>query len=259
MQEIGLEKNLEEIYANPAYKTTKELCFINMVDEQTPEEKQTIAYLTDPKNFDRLTKRLMRSKRLDQATAGDIMIDVYDELSRKEDYQLMWDEKDPTKIIPIEGYVNHIINICLKRYFSKEAKIKSHELPNIVSNSTVVEEDLFDLIPDNSTSELLETYEYDLDAAIEWATGHRYIGNCDLFSIIYVRMITNNSEAFKRILRLTGVTPESESQLENWLRKDEEALYFLKSVVSNGERSIKTLEKHVYGAKLIKKAISASA
>lgn len=260
MQDISLaseeELDLEEIYKNPAYRATKELCYIDILDEQRPDEKQTITYITDRKNFERLLHRIMRTQRVDYATAGDIMLDVYEELSRKEDYQLMWDERDPTKIIPIEGYINHIVNICIKRYFSKTSKLKFREMSNIVTGQNETEEDLFDLLPDNSTSMLLEAYEYDLDTALEWARKHRYDGNCDLLSVVYVRMIAHNNEAFKRVARLLGISQEAETKLESWLKRDEDALYFLKSIVADKDKSIRELEKYVYGAKLMKKAVS---
>lgn len=256
MQEVGLEKELEEIYGNPAYRATKELCYIDLVDEQTPLEKQTITYFTDKQNFARIQRKLMRTKKIDEATAGDIMIDVYEELSRKEDYQLMWDSKDPNKIIPLEGYVSHIVNICVKRHFSKVAKVRSYEVPNIVSNSNVVEEDLFDFIPDNSTGEQLETYEYDLESAIDWAKRNRYIGSCDMLAMVYIRLITTNTDSFNRLSKLMGISQEAESKLENLLKRDEDGTYFIKTVANNRERSIKALEKYVYGARLMKKAVS---
>lgn len=256
---IGSEKGndieLEGLYKNPSYKYAKELCYVNMVDEQTPEEKQTIMYLMNTNNFKHLKYTIIRKYKVDESIADDIMIDIYEELSRKEDYRLMWDEKDPTKIIPIEGYIHHVLTICAKRYFSHTSYTKYREMSSSITTSVGNEESLFDFMPDKGSAKEIDDSEYDLTMAMEWAKTHRYTGHCDLLAVIYARMVATSNEAFKMVLRLLGISIEAESKLESWMLNNEEALYFITSVVRNREESIECLHDYVYGAELVRRAV----
>lgn len=248
-----------QVQLDMKYGNKDELCFCDIVDDSCyNKDKKTILYFIEPKNFNRIQRKLRSISGLDATSAGDLMVDIYEELVRKEDYQLTFDKKD-NKIIPLEGYVANIVTVCIKRHFSRESKRNKLMASNVVqSSSSDDEESIFNFIADSKNEKEFSQFDSDLESSINWARHHRYQGSCDILAVIYSKLVSNNETSFKLLLKLLNIDSTTENKLEEYIYRTDEAMQLLKHVMREKERSIKLIEQYVYGAKTLKRVLANS-
>lgn len=214
-------------------------------------DKLTLRYVTE--NIDKVKSQVkLKSAGLNKAQTDDIFSNLIFYLAGAEDY-------DPTKenaCKSIENYVSIGINYVVQRYRSELGKELKHiERNSILKDDDGEERSVMDYIPDTKSLDTVYEKDFDLERALDAIEGIRYINNFDIYSMIYIRLLSNDEDYEKNLMAI-GLDKKGLGEIYKEIKRVEELRELLKAItLTSKERAIKELEKYVYGYKFIKEAI----
>lgn len=248
------------VIAGKEYRVVAELSNSIYKDADSPDDKETLRYVT--KNYDFLKRYLQRSlKVFDDGDAGDILGMLYEELNRKDDYVVQLDEDG--NVISLANFIKHTLKNMRKRFYTDQSKRSKNEMSNFVKkDSSDEEEDLFALVPDKNCLDMVEYIETDLETLLYDCRRYRYeLKGVDLFELLYLFCsLRDHREQYTQLLRARGISESISSSLRKAASRVDDINQLLACVTKNmcADRQVYVLEcieKYVYGVDSLKAAM----
>lgn len=211
-------------------------------------EKSTIQYVLA--NMGKIKHKIRLSGQgLKKDQLEDIFQNLMIYLLKAEDY----DCSRENACNSIENYIGTGINHVIQRYRTELKKVYSNIESCLIKDKDGDEINQLDLIPDGTSLEKIIDKDCDLGDALEAMT--RYVSNVDIFAMLYVRLLSSK-ETYEMNLTALGFEKRDLNELCKLHSREEEVENVVKALsITNKEDALRELEKHVYGYKMIKKAI----
>lgn len=223
-------------------------------------DKSTIKYVLENKSK---VYHVIRSytKNMISVTSMDIE-DIYsyllEYLGKANDYENGIVGRHGSEVT-LESYVYTSILFCCKR-FKKETYMREKD---IIKDTFVDDDgdynDIFDKIPDERSLEPFDGAGFNLNKHLKSIGYLRYKYKHDIFLFLYIRLLTmgkNDDTLYRKALDVFGITRRALNELERAFSIDEEIRQLIKALSGyKAEEAANILEKYVYNAKTIRRAV----
>lgn len=231
-------------------------------------DKETFDYLAN--NMPKIHRWIVKASyskngnhpiKLNTADKEDIISELTTYLYYSEDYNPIkaCERSKGEKELGIEGYMYNCVKNCTKRYISKMYNINC----NLVKETTISQDDrevsLLDSIVDQHAIEDFDKIGYKIDDICRSYECYRYVYGADIFLLLYIKLLTlHHEEKYQDILYTLGI---SKADLGSIKKKDNGNEIFMAMVkcisICGIDLALPILEKYVYNAQQIKKAVKA--
>lgn len=166
-------------------------------------------------------------------------------------------------IITLEDYIYSSIRFCIKRYITKKY---NREVSLVNTEVTLNDEmvDLINILADKQSEIDFENATVDLDRHCKECEHLRYNYGIDIYEMWYVGLLVIynelEEEVYTDIMSILGINKTGLKDVSIKAYEDETIHEFAMGISKHGiEESIDILEKYVYSAEQIKKAIESLA
>ena len=232
-------------------------------------DKQTIKYYY--LNEIKIKKMIFNNAKMfnrPQISKQDVE-DIYQELGRllytSEDYSLerAYNFDNSGTIIPIDAYINQCIKTCVSKFCQRKQTLDKREQPvKVFEDDDGRQSSQFDFIEDTNVQQDFDRIDYDLRKLCEQYECYRYKFGCDMFQLIYVRLLLiqdgryQDEKTYDSIMTVLGVNKRQLATVERRQSQNDVFIQILKAANEIGfKNAVDILEEFVYGAKDIKQAV----
>lgn len=232
-------------------------------------DKQTIRYYYT--HAQKIKKMIFNSAKMfnrPQLQKEDVE-DAYQELGKllykSEDYSLdkACSLSETGEIIPIEVYISQCVKTCVSKFCQQKSGIdKREKQAKVFEDQDGKQSSQFDFVEDTSAAHEFLRLDYDLRKLCESYECYRYKFGCDMFQLIYVRLLLiadgryQDEKLYDSIMTVLGVSKKQLQSVERRQYQNDVFIQILKAANEIGFKSaVEILEDFVYGARDIKQAV----
>lgn len=165
-------------------------------------------------------------------------------------------------VITLEQYVSSCVKNCVQHFCSeKKSRGKHEQQEKVFEDADGKQVSQFEFAEDPSVKQEFLKLDYNLTDLCSQYECFRYRFGCDMFQLIYVRLLLlqmnkNNEQLYDNIMTILGV---NKKQLQTVWKKQAGTDIFVQILKAAYEigyiEAVRTLEQFVYGAADIKKAV----
>ena len=242
------------------------------VDEEQSKcgwDKQTVRYYyTHAQKIKKMifnNAKMFNRPQLQREDVEDVYQDLGNLLYRSDDYDLdkACDFTGNGDIIPIEVYISSCIKTCVQKFCQHKQGIDKHEQQErVFEDSDGKQSSQFDFVEDTTARHDFFRIDYDLRKLCEQYECYRYKFGCDMFQLIYVRLLLiadgryQDEKVYDSIMTILGVSKKQLAAVEKRQYQNDIFIQILKAANEIGfKNAVDILEEFVYGARDIKQAV----
>lgn len=263
--DIQLEiEELDQGFAEQIFQPLK-------IDEEQSKcgwNKATIEYYSEhAQKIKRMifsSAKMFNRPQLQKQDVDDIYSELGSFLYKNDDYDFNKAYNDDTgSVAPIEVYINYCVKTCVQKFCQHKQSMDKHEQhEKIFEDSDGKQCSQFDFVEDNSVRTEFFRLDYDLRQLCEQSECHRYDFGCDMFQLIYVRLLLisegrhQDDRLYDSIMTVLGVNKKELMAVNRHQQKSDIFIQILKAANEIGfKNAVVVLEDFVYGVKYIKEAV----